>query len=282
MTSHRQSQSPAASAASEGEIRLIQAYLRALGAFGDPNTIRGVDVVNGSLTPKTRDACERQLAAMHDRCILSTDEDVAHVIATLRRAHSAIANASRGVDDSLAERSALTRAFEASTASSRYPILIKLHPQMRFALAAALDTLAQRGVTVVIHEGYRPPEKQETLVMQGRSTAVPYWSLHGYGLAIDITPHSNNTDAALNPKSKAWQTIFAVMKQYGFDSLYQLQGWDVPHFELPVKTATLRDWPTGADGFKDIPDHALPAMWRRINADVISGQLANHKQGMQR
>jgi D-alanyl-D-alanine dipeptidase len=269
--------SQTSSVADVGEIRLMQAYLRALGQFGDPNKIRGVDVVSGTLTTNTRVACERFMTANRSHCALASDEQVNRVIATLRHAHSTIINVTSGVDDSLAGRTALARAFESSSQSKRYPALAALHPQMRFPLAAALDTLAHRGITIVLHEGYRPPHQQEALVMQGLSTAVPFWSLHGYGLAMDMTPRSASDNDVLNPQSAAWQATFNVMHYFGFDSLYKNQGWDLPHFEIPAKTATLMSWPNGRDGYKDIPDNAIPAAWRSINARAL-GRLEQANQ----
>jgi hypothetical protein len=147
---------------------------------------------------------------------------------------------------------------------------------MRLPLAEALGELKQKGIMVQLVEGFRAPEKQKALVMEGKSTAPPGWSMHGYGLAVDLAPASAPAKDRFNPNSPQWEAIIGVMQKYGFSSLYREQGWDLPHFELPVKTARVVKWPKDAGGWKLIPSDVLPTVWSNMY------QRAFNKTGTQK
>lgn len=271
-------------AAQQADIRLIQAYLRAIGELGDPRETRGIDVVNGRADARTIAACDAFMVREHASCTLSTRQEINAVIATLRSANERI-NHTAASDEGLAHRQALAQAFAQNPALQRHPQLRQLHPQMRVALAAALDDLAQQGISVTMREGYRPPQAQEEHVRMGRSTAAPYWSMHNYGLAVDLMPRSATTQQAFDARSPTWQAIIATMQRYGFYSLHAAQGWDLPHFEIPALTADVVSWPQGADGFKVIPDTALPSVWRSLNQRVLTNavqQLIASRPGVER
>lgn len=265
-------------AAGREDIRLIQAYLRAMGELGDPREVRGIDVVNGQFNARTAQACERFMAQRQSACNLSTPQRVEDVIATLRAANAELQQP-RGPDQDLRTRQSLDQAFAEHPIHTRYPALARIHPHMRFALAAAMDDLAQRGVPVTIREGYREPAAQEAHVRKGRSTAVPYWSLHNYGLAVDIMPRNVSAEQAFDAKAPAWKAIISTMQRYGFYSLHASQGWDLPHFEIPALTADVVGWPQGTDGYKVIPYAALPEVWRTINQRALVARPQQKTRG---
>lgn len=256
------------------DIRLLQAYLRALGYFGNPEIIRGVDVVNGTFDARTRAAAEafvREQGAVHNVTSVSASRGL---LSAVRHHYNRWIEGANATASAQAELDELDRAFRRDGHHPWQTTLLKLHPEMRYPLAAALNELYAKGIRVTLTEGYRAPEKQEGLVKDGSSTAPPGWSLHGYGLAVDIAPENATGKDRYNPQSPQWQTIISVMQRHGFSSLYREQGWDLPHFELPVKTARLVQWAHDDAGWKIIPDDTLPPAWNAINQRALSRSVA--------
>ena len=96
---------------------------------------------------------------------------------------------------------------------------------------------------------------------------------HSSGLAFDIYPLDAKGKAITNSKNPAWDKIYDVMeKKYGLYSMMRdpKQHWDAPHIELFAKTSDMVSWPKGSDGWKNIPESALPKEMVRINAEALN------------
>lgn len=239
-----------------GGLRVLQAYLRMLGYYGDPARVRGVDVVDGALGGRTNEAILR-FARDHR----SHAHPCHELLDDVRDHYRARFRSARGEGRPYA---ALDEAFR-----DYYPsggqLWRHLHPVMRFPLLSALDDLRRQGVAVTLMDGRRSAGEQEEHIREGRSTAPPGASFHDYGLAIDVVPR---TDSA-NPRNPAWTTIQRTMERYGFYSLFRAQGWDRPHFELPAATVAMMGWNRDAQGWKQIPPGSVPATWQRINTQSL-------------
>jgi len=80
--------------------------------------------------------------------------------------------------------------------------------------------IADSGLDLMIFEAWRSPERQEDRFKQGRSVpgprvtnAAPFFSLHQYGLAVDVVYRVNG--------QPSWQGDFDIIvpffTKYGFD-----------------------------------------------------------------
>lgn len=91
----------------------------------------------------------------------------------------------------------------------------------------ALEECHDMGLNVEIFEGWRSPERQAELYSQGRTKpgkivtkASPFFSLHNFGLAIDVVFYQNGKWLW----DGAYDKVAAIFKKHGFD--------DPPSFEL--------------------------------------------------
>lgn len=241
-----------------GGIRLLQAYLRMLGYFGDPSTVRGVDVVDGNYGARTQAAVAQFARSTHSPHAHPCDALLNEVRSTYLR------NISRTRSQG-SPWAVLDHAFRENHPSGG-ALWSHLHPAMRFPLLAAVEDLRRQGVAVSLMDGRRSPREQETHIREGRSTAPPGASFHDYGLAIDIVPRHDSA----NPANPDWNRIHNTMQRYGFYSLFRAQGWDRPHFELPASTAAMMAWGLDAQGWKQIPASHMPAAWQRINTRSLA------------
>ena len=246
-----------------GDIRLLQAYLRILGGYGNPDRVRGVDVVNGRFDTRTLNACTllNEDRAFKAAC-MPTDELLEGVAKAYRRA-------TKPAETETHPYRALAESFHARQHPHGRQIA-RLHPLLRHPLADALRDLTRHGVVVVLSDPKRSDADQASVVRQGYSTAAPGASFHRYGLAIDIVPRGEDGKESWDPKNPAWKTIIAALERHGFYSLYRHQGWDMPHFELPAKTAAMLKWPVDADGWKIVPASTVPPAWRRRNDRALA------------
>lgn len=241
-----------------GDLRVLQAYLRMLGYYGDPARVRGTEVVDGENGPRTQQAITLFAFSTFSRHPHACHE----LLDDVRDVYRQTFRHQRGAGRPWA---ALDQAFR-----EHYPrggqLWQQLHPAMRFPLLGALDDLRRQGVAVTLIDGRRTAREQEDHIREGRSTAPPGASFHDYGLAIDVVPRTDSN----NPDNPAWNRIHSTMQRYGFYSLFRSQGWDRPHFELPASTRTLMGWGLDAQGWKQIPAAAIPATWRRINSQSLA------------
>ena len=240
-----------------GDLRVLQAYLRMLGYYGDPAQVRGVDVVDGDAGPRTQRAIARFAADGHTQHAHACGE----LLEDVRERFGRVFPNARGHGQPWRP---LDEAFRDHYRQSP-EIWRQLHPAMRFPLLAAIDDLRRQGIPVTLADGRRTRSEQEGHIREGRSTAPPGASFHDHGLAIDLSPRNG-----LQADHPAWPQIHRTMERYGFYSLFRAQGWDRPHFELPAPTLTMMRWPRDAQGWKQIPESSMPAVWRRINTQSLA------------
>lgn len=113
----------------------------------------------------------------------------------------------------------------------------RLHPVVR-AKAEQLVQLAQgQGIRVKLTEGYRPPERQQTLLDEKKTAARPWYSYHQYGLAFDLVPLTGTGAAWWEAPQKVWQDLGRIGRSLGltwggdFTPTATLPQGDRPHFE---------------------------------------------------
>lgn len=120
---------------------------------------------------------------------------------------------------------------------------LHLHPVVREAVRKIIASMAARGITMALFEGYRSPERQAALYAQGRAQpgsivtyARPGESLHQYGLAADIVGQVNGAWTWALPED-VWQTMHAFARTWGLAPL----SFEQPHVELAgIRLAELR------------------------------------------
>jgi len=113
----------------------------------------------------------------------------------------------------------------------------KLQPAFRQTLLTLLARLSARGYEFVLLEGYRSPERQESLAAQGAhiTQARAYESRHQYGMAADLAPIRNGV--LLFNFEDAWaKTAYLEFgREAGLMGLVWGGGWklqDYGHIEL--------------------------------------------------
>jgi peptidoglycan L-alanyl-D-glutamate endopeptidase CwlK len=107
----------------------------------------------------------------------------------------------------------------------------KLAPFLVIKLTAALDECHEKGYNVAVFEGYRSPERQQSLYDQGRTApgrivtyAKPWESFHQLGLAVDIVGKTNGKwDWSID-----YDKITEIFKRHGFKPL----KFEKAHFQI--------------------------------------------------
>lgn len=109
--------------------------------------------------------------------------------------------------------------------------ITKLAPFLVVRLTAALDECIERGYNVAVFEGYRSPERQQSLYDQGRTKdgkivthAKPWESFHQLGLAVDIVGKVDGKwDWSID-----YDKITEIFKRHGFETL----KFEKAHFQI--------------------------------------------------
>ena len=113
-----------------------------------------------------------------------------------------------------------------------------LHPQLNFKLGNLLDKCAEKGIYLIITEGFRTKEYQDSLYAKGRTApgkvvtnakGSTYSSQHMWGIAFDIAIN----DSKLLYDTATIKKVAVIAKKIGL-------GWggdwtsivDTPHFYL--------------------------------------------------
>ncbi|AWB46813.1 peptidase M15 [Paenibacillus sp. CAA11] len=127
------------------------------------------------------------------------------------------------------------------------PSVTGLHPVVAAKQKELITTAARQGIRVVITDGFRSSEEQETLYQQGRNTSgkiVTYarggQSYHNYGLAIDFALKTKagkiiwDMDYDGNKNGKAdWLEVVAIAKKLGFEWGGDWTDFpDYPHLQM--------------------------------------------------
>lgn len=127
------------------------------------------------------------------------------------------------------------------------PLPGKLHPNVEKAKNKLIDRVKEKGINMIVTDGHRSKEEQNSLYEKGRSkdgdivTHVKGGgSYHNYGLAIDFALQLDNGDVIWdmdydgngNGKSD-WMEIVAVAKDLGFEWGGDWASFkDYPHLQM--------------------------------------------------
>ncbi|GGM40802.1 hypothetical protein GCM10011351_28770 [Paraliobacillus quinghaiensis] len=122
---------------------------------------------------------------------------------------------------------------------SRQPLPTTLHPLVAKKKDILIDQASEKGITILITDGFRTVEEQDALYARGRNNdaaivtnAKGGESYHNYGLAIDFAIKLDNGsviwdleyDGNENGQSD-WLEVVAIAKELGFS-----WGGDWDHF----------------------------------------------------
>ncbi|MBS4213886.1 M15 family metallopeptidase [Bacillus sp. FJAT-29953] len=122
-----------------------------------------------------------------------------------------------------------------------------LHPVVKERANLLIQQAAKKGIVVVITDGFRSAEEQDSLYEQGRTTegavvthAKGGESYHNYGLAIDFALKTPSGDVVWdreydrNGNSKSdWTEVVQMAKKLGFEWGGDWAKFkDYPHLEM--------------------------------------------------
>lgn len=139
---------------------------------------------------------------------------------------------------------------------------------------AAAATLEAAGTYLLVVSGLRTAAEQNALYAQGRSApghivtnAQAGYSMHNYGLAVDIVPYLSGSSGQLNwdPNTPQFRAMVAALEAQG---LVWGGSWktfpDDDHFQLPGVPVT----PSSAmrADYADGGQQALAAIWTKTAA----------------
>jgi peptidoglycan LD-endopeptidase CwlK len=158
-------------------------------------------------------------------------------------------------------------------------VLAKLDPVLADKVRATADKLAAAETYLLVVSGLRTAAQQDALYAQGRSApghkvtnAKAGYSMHNYGLAVDVVPYLAGRSGALNWKADTPQ-FRAMVTALKAQRLVWGGGWtslpDYDHFQMPgvpvTPTAAMRaDYGNGSPA-------ALKAIWTKThNVDYKS------------
>lgn len=123
--------------------------------------------------------------------------------------------------------------------------LAKLHPKAQGSFRLMTSRLKEAwaaGLAPAVFlpfEGYRPPERQLTLLAEGTTKARPWQSAHNYGLAVDYVPYQmkGETDRGWRWPDANWEGWRYLQEVANASGLMVPITWDKPHVEHPIWTA---------------------------------------------
>ncbi|CAM3290439.1 M15 family metallopeptidase [Paenibacillus lactis] len=150
------------------------------------------------------------------------------------------------------------------------PAITGLHPYVLKQKNELVRLTKQRGITIVITDGYRSHEEQTRIYNQGRTTegdivtnAKAGQSLHNYGLAIDFALKLEDGsviwdmeyDGNGNGKSD-WMEVVAIAKELGFEWGGDWDKFpDYPHLQMDFGL-TIRELQRGKLSDADIHEYS--------------------------
>jgi peptidoglycan LD-endopeptidase CwlK len=130
-----------------------------------------------------------------------------------------------------------------------------LHTVLRGKVQVLLNKLSEEGIPFLVFEGFRTPQRQNSLYAQGRTTggnkvtnAEAWESYHQYGLAADFVIYQNNKWSwdTSDGRSRWWDRLDELGKELGLEGL----GWEKPHLQLAgLNLSSLKagKYPPGGD-----------------------------------
>jgi len=150
------------------------------------------------------------------------------------------------------------------------PAITGLHPYVLKQKNELVRLTKQRGITIIITDGYRSHEEQTRIYNQGRTTegdivtnAKAGQSLHNYGLAIDFALKLEDGsviwdmeyDGNGNGKSD-WMEVVAIAKELGFEWGGDWNKFpDYPHLQMDFGL-TIRELQRGKLPDPDIHEYS--------------------------
>lgn len=150
------------------------------------------------------------------------------------------------------------------------PAITGLHPYVLKQKNELVRLTKQRGITIIITDGYRSHEEQTRIYNQGRTTegdivtnAKAGQSLHNYGLAIDFALKLEDGsviwdmeyDGNGNGKSD-WMEVVAIAKEIGFEWGGDWDKFpDYPHLQMDFGL-TIRELQRGKLPDPDIHEYS--------------------------
>ena len=150
--------------------------------------------------------------------------------------------------------------------------LAKVNPALAEKVRAAADGLAASGTFLLVVSGLRTAAEQDALYAQGRSApghivtnARAGYSMHNYGLAVDIVPYLSGSSGQLNWRANTAQFRAMVAALEAQDLIWGGSWKSLPdddHFQMPGVPVT----PNAAmlaDYKKGDPD-SLAAIWKKV------------------
>ncbi|WP_419888243.1 M15 family metallopeptidase [Neobacillus niacini] len=127
------------------------------------------------------------------------------------------------------------------------PLPTELHPIVKERSDQLVQQAAKIGIVVLITDGFRSIEEQNTIYEQGRTAegnivtnAKGGESYHNYGLAIDFALETTSGDVIWdrqydrNQNGKSdWSEVVKIAKSLGFEWGGDWKGFkDYPHFQM--------------------------------------------------
>lgn len=153
-------------------------------------------------------------------------------------------------------------------------VLANVNPVLADKVRAAAATLQAAGTYLLVVSGLRTAAEQNALYAQGRSApghivtkAQAGYSMHNYGLAVDIVPYLSGSSGQLNwdPNTPQFRAMVAALEAQG---LVWGGSWktfpDEDHFQLPGVPVT----PSSAmrADYADGGQQALAEIWTKTAA----------------
>jgi len=154
-------------------------------------------------------------------------------------------------------------------------VLAKVNPVLADKVRAAAAALEAAGTYLLVVSGLRTAAEQNALYAQGRNGAPGHivtnakagYSMHNYGLAVDIVPYLSGSSGEPNwdPNTPQFRAVVAALEAQG---LVWGGSWktfpDEDHFQLPGVPVT----PSAAmrADFADGGQQALADIWSKAAA----------------
>lgn len=129
------------------------------------------------------------------------------------------------------------KAYQARPLEARHEQYLKdAHPKARGIFRRFIREIENKtGFKVQITSLYRTPEHQARLYAEDNRNARPYYSMHNYGLAIDMILSKDGTEIRKATPREAWERtgVPAIANKYGLIWGADFAGYyDPVHFDV--------------------------------------------------
>jgi hypothetical protein len=154
-------------------------------------------------------------------------------------------------------------------------VLAKVNPGLAKRVRNAADKLASAGTNLLVVSGLRTAAEQNALFAQGRGGAAGHvvtnaragYSMHNYGLAVDIVPYLSGDSGELNWESNTPQ-FRAMVTALEAEGLVWGGEWksfpDDDHFQMPGLPVTPND--SMRSDYGDGGYGALANIWNKASS----------------